>query len=104
MRKNLGLLLALAMLGAFFVSYGPLYAQDKGIRLRYSSFYPPVHPVSKLAEEWCKEIEKRTNGRVKFTYFPGNTLTPPTQTYDSVATVDGSLFTVRGKKNDPAVN
>ena len=37
-----------------------------------------------LGQEWCTEVEKRTNGRVKVTYFPGNTLTPPTQTYDSV--------------------
>jgi TRAP-type C4-dicarboxylate transport system substrate-binding protein len=40
-----------------------------------------VHPISKLAEEWCKEIEKATNDRVTFAYFPGNTLTPPKQTY-----------------------
>jgi TRAP-type transport system periplasmic protein len=62
----------------------PLQAQEKVLKLRYSNFFPPVHPISKLSEEWCKEIEKRTNGRVTFAYFPGNTLTPPTQTYDSV--------------------
>jgi len=54
------------------------------VKLRYSNFFPPVHPISKLSEEWCKEIDKRTNGRVAFSYFPGNTLTPPMQTYDSV--------------------
>ena len=42
-----------------------------------------MHPISKLSEEWCKEVEKRTNGRVKISYYPGNTLTPPMQTYDS---------------------
>ena len=59
-------------------------AQEKVVKLRYSNFFPPVHPIAKLGDEWCKEIEKRTNGRVTFSYFPGNTLTPPTQTYDSV--------------------
>jgi hypothetical protein len=29
-----------------------------------SIFFPPVHPISKLAEEWCKEVEKRIEGRV----------------------------------------
>jgi TRAP-type C4-dicarboxylate transport system substrate-binding protein len=66
----------------FFISPG--LAQDKTVKLKYSNFFPPVHPISKLAEEWCKEVEKRTNGRVTFSYFPGNTLTPPMQTYDSV--------------------
>ena len=60
----------------------PALAQT--VKLKYSNFFPPVHPISKLAEEWCKEVEKRTNGRVTFSYFPGNTLTPPMQTYDSV--------------------
>jgi TRAP-type transport system periplasmic protein len=35
-------------------------------------------------DQWCKEVEKRTNGTVKVTQFPGGTLTPPTQTYISV--------------------
>jgi TRAP-type C4-dicarboxylate transport system substrate-binding protein len=35
-------------------------------------------------DQWCKEVEKRTNGRVKVTQFSGGTLTPPTQTYISV--------------------
>lgn len=68
----------------FFCTTSPLFAQQKEIKLRYSNFFPPVHPISKLAEEWCKEVEKRTNGRVKVSYFPGNTLTPPPQAYDAV--------------------
>lgn len=71
------------MVLAFLVISGPLFAQEKAIKLRYSNFFPPVHPISKLAEEWCKEVEKRTEGRVTVSYFPGNTLTPPPQAYDS---------------------
>ncbi len=63
---------------------GPVEAQEKVIKLKYSNFFPPSHKNSILSEQWGKEIEKRTNGRVKVTYFAGNTLTPPTQTYDSV--------------------
>lgn len=59
-------------------------AQEKVVKLRYSNLFPPAHPMAVLSGDWCKEVEKRTNGRVKITYFPGNTLCPPTQAYDSV--------------------
>jgi TRAP-type transport system periplasmic protein len=59
-------------------------ANAQTVTLRYSNFFPAPHKNSILADEWCKEIEKRTNGKVKFNYFPGATLTPAAQTYDSV--------------------
>jgi len=68
----------------FFLAPTPMHAAEKVVKLKYSDFYPPVHPNAKLADAWCKEIEKRTNGRVAFNHYAGNTLTPPTQTYDSV--------------------
>jgi len=34
--------------------------------------------------EWAKEIEKRTNGKVQITVFPGGTLTPADKCYDGV--------------------
>jgi TRAP-type C4-dicarboxylate transport system substrate-binding protein len=60
------------------------YAQEKGITLKYSNTFPAANKISAIPETWCKEVEKRTNGRVKVTHFPGATLTPPVQTYDSV--------------------
>jgi TRAP-type C4-dicarboxylate transport system substrate-binding protein len=59
-------------------------AQQKVITLNYSNFFPAPHKNSVLSDQWCKEIEKRTNGRVKITYFPGGTLTPAAQTYENV--------------------
>lgn len=85
MKKKCIVLMVIAAVGLmFFCTAGPLSAQEKVVRLRYSNFFPPVHPISKLAEEWIKEVEKRTEGRVKISYFPGNTLTPPPQAYDAV--------------------
>ncbi|WP_025323083.1 TRAP transporter substrate-binding protein [Deferrisoma camini] len=55
-----------------------------GVTLTYSNLFPPSHVHSKLAEAWCKEIEKRTNGEVTFQYFPGQTLTKGKQAYDGV--------------------
>ncbi|HVN98397.1 MAG TPA: TRAP transporter substrate-binding protein, partial [Syntrophorhabdaceae bacterium] len=34
--------------------------------------------------EFGKDIEAKTNGRVKVDFFPGGTLTPPNQTFDSL--------------------
>ncbi len=57
---------------------------DETVTLTYSNFFPPTHVQSKMTEEWVKEVEKRTNGKVKIDYFPGNTLTSAKQCYDGV--------------------
>jgi len=59
-------------------------AQQKTLTLNYSNMQPPNHKISLSAEEWCREIEKRTKGAVKITMFHGGTLTPGTQAYDGV--------------------
>jgi TRAP-type C4-dicarboxylate transport system substrate-binding protein len=60
------------------------YAQQKVVTLKFSNFFPAPHKNSIIAEQWCREVEKRTNGKVKINYFPGATLTPANQTFDSV--------------------
>ncbi len=59
-------------------------AQTKPIELSYSIFFPAPHKNTVLAGEWAKEIEKRTQGRVKIILFPGGTLTPADKCYDGV--------------------
>ncbi|HEY3277854.1 MAG TPA: TRAP transporter substrate-binding protein [Syntrophorhabdaceae bacterium] len=59
-------------------------AQDKAVSLRFSAFHPPTHKLAVITADWCKEVEKRTNGKVKVRHYAGATLTPPAQTYDSV--------------------
>lgn len=56
----------------------------KTITLTYSNFFPPTHIQSKLAESWCRAVEKRTHGKVKVQYYPGGTLTKAPQCYDGV--------------------
>ncbi len=53
-------------------------------QLTYANFFPPTHIQSKLAESWCREVEKRTNGEIVIKYFPAGTLTKAPQTYDGV--------------------
>jgi TRAP-type transport system periplasmic protein len=71
-----------AMVICIFSTQG--LAQDKSIQLRFSTFFPPSHHLAVITDQWCKEVEKRTDGRVKVRQYPGATLTPPAQTYDSV--------------------
>ncbi len=52
--------------------------------LTYSNFFPPTHIQSQLAEQWIKEVQKRTNGEISINYFPASTLTQAPQTYDGV--------------------
>jgi TRAP-type transport system periplasmic protein len=59
----------------------PGYAQEK---LNFASFFPAENKVSHLMVEWGKEVEKRTNGKVKVTYFAGGTLAPAAQIYQAV--------------------
>ena len=68
----------------FSVGSATGFAADKVITLKFSCLFPAMHKVALLKAEWCKEVEKRTNGRVKIDFFPGAILTPPAQTYDSV--------------------
>lgn len=72
------------------------------ISLNYANFFPGPHKHSVISRQWCNEIERRTGGRVRITYFPGGTLTPAAQTYDNitrgVADIGESCFAyTRGK-------
>jgi len=58
--------------------------QPKVIELSYSIFFPPTHIQCVTADAWAREVEKRTNGRVKITIYAGGALTQPPQCYEGV--------------------
>jgi len=89
--KKIFLFFLVAIIGIAFMSVGAFKAQAAPIKLTYSNFFPPTHIQSKLAEAWCKEVEKRTNGKVKVEYYPGGTLTKAAQCYDGVVTGQSDL-------------
>ncbi len=80
-------LLITAFVLCFMVSLSLLFVpgvKAQTINLTYSNFFPPTHGHAIAGANMIKEIEKRTNGRVKIAYFPGGTLTKPTVCYDGV--------------------
>lgn len=58
--------------------------EAKPISLRFAFPYLPTDPSYKSVTGWAKEIENRSNGRVKITVYPGGALFKARDTYDSV--------------------
>ena len=54
------------------------------ITLTHSIFFPPTHIQCKTAVAWAEEIEKRSQGRIKITVYPGGSLTKAPQVYEGV--------------------
>jgi len=81
--KLIFLVLFLSMIGVSFL-ITPAFSQVKPIELTYAQFQPAQHFNNKLSESYAKEIEKRTNGRVKITVFSGGTLVAADKTYNGI--------------------
>lgn len=61
-------------------------APEKKFEFSYSVFFPPTHIQCKTAMDWAKEIEKRSEGSIKITVYPGGQLTKAPQVYEGVVT------------------
>jgi TRAP-type C4-dicarboxylate transport system substrate-binding protein len=85
MKKNglLALFFVFCFAAYVMIAFGSA-SEAKVIELTYSNFFPPTHGHGIQGAEMAKEIEKRTNGRVKISYFPGGSLTKPRVCYDGV--------------------
>jgi TRAP-type C4-dicarboxylate transport system substrate-binding protein len=59
-------------------------AHAKAITLKVANFFPPPSFQSKVIEEFCRDLEKRTNGQVKVDYFGGGSLLKSTAMFDGI--------------------
>jgi len=59
---------------------------EKGatVTLRFASYQPPESGQGKLNEEFSRDIERVTDGKVKVEYYPGGTLLTAPKVYDGV--------------------
>ena len=62
----------------------PTPTPTETIELSFSQIFSPVSKQSLACEEFCQEIEKRTNSRVKINYFPGGSLLTAERVLDGV--------------------
>lgn len=53
---------------------GDADAAEKVIKLRIANFFPPPAKQSKIVEQFGKDLEERSNGRIKVQYFAGGSL------------------------------
>jgi len=60
MKKVVVLLMAVLLSSAWLVC-SPAQAQEKAVTLKFANFFPPDNKISLAFDEWCKEVEKRTN-------------------------------------------
>jgi TRAP-type C4-dicarboxylate transport system substrate-binding protein len=54
------------------------------IKLSFNNYLPPMQIASKISAEFCQEIEKRTNGEVKITHYPGGQLLKGPEVFEGV--------------------
>lgn len=60
-------------------------SQGKTIELKLAHFWPATHPAeTQLVQPWARDIEKASNGRIKITSYPGETLAKANDIYDGV--------------------
>jgi TRAP-type C4-dicarboxylate transport system substrate-binding protein len=70
---------------AVFVLFaGQMCLAAETIKLKYSNFFPPVAGVSGLVDQFCEDVNKRTEGRVEISSYHGGTLLSGPRTFDGV--------------------
>lgn len=84
MKKKIVFILLVFMFGVLFGFSSQALSKNEPIELTYSNFLPARYGATKPLVEWGKEIEKRTNGRVKITFFHGGALTSARDCYEGV--------------------
>lgn len=72
--KKCCLMFGIVCLMVTFLPLSGASAAADVIKLKFANYFPPQSSQSKLSEDFIADFEERTNGRVKFQYFPGGSL------------------------------
>jgi TRAP-type C4-dicarboxylate transport system substrate-binding protein len=87
-KKRLATILGLAlvlMITIFTSAHAQPTTKPQPINLRLAHYSPPGHPMlENIAVPWSKMLEEKTNGKVKVTIYPAQTLCKMEDTPDAV--------------------
>jgi TRAP-type C4-dicarboxylate transport system substrate-binding protein len=66
---------------------GPVWSAERtATKLVFSGVLPGHDELSRLLEEWCRDLDRRSGGSIEVRFYPGGILTPASQLFDSVTT------------------
>jgi TRAP-type C4-dicarboxylate transport system substrate-binding protein len=82
--KSGWLVVGATLIGLLCCFHTSAFAQAKPVEVTFTLHHPAQDSLTLAVKDWGKEIEKRTNGRVTVTVFPGATLLAPDKCYDGV--------------------
>ena len=82
--RLMALSIAVAFICGFMAVSGGAARGQGTIHLNYANFPPETTFPCVQMERWAKEVEKRTNGKVKVHTFPGGTLVGAKNIFDGV--------------------
>ncbi len=82
-RNTMMVCLVLTVMVCLTMGLAPSRAHGE-IKLSFNNYFPPTHMASKLTEAFCREIEKRTNGKVKIQYYPGGQILKAPKIFEGV--------------------
>lgn len=86
MKKIIYVILAMLLFSSVFINGCGGEPKSEGpIELRFATFIPPTDVYAVNLETWAKELEQRTNGKVKVTFFHGQSLLKVPEMLDGVA-------------------
>lgn len=78
LKKCLLGMLCILVTGAVFAGGNAASSGDSGksnpILLRYGNSYAPDHPTNVASKKFIEIVEQKTNGKIKFNFFPGGQL------------------------------
>ena len=81
MKKNV--VLSVLVLSAL-VLFWSQQAFSGPIEMKWANYFPVPSMQSKICEQFIKDIEAKTEGKVKFTYFPAGTLLSATKIVNEI--------------------
>ena len=89
MRRTICFILAILLIGTIAISGcqggEPAPASTSKIELRFATFIPPTDVYAVNLGNWAKELEQKTNGRVKVTFYHGQSLLKVPEILNGVA-------------------